>query len=159
MSRFRSSGRQGERISPEAIEPSYAVIGGQSHQLGSRAEPSSRWRGAGRAILVARDGMARITLIHCIFREKLAVPLSEALADIRTHQRLLAGYGTHGYGVYAFFADQVPAEHRDLPAVEFEIDDEQVSAQGPPWARFAFIRVPFREAHLPIIWKGFLNVP
>lgn len=104
--------------------------------------------------------MANVTLVHCIYPHKVpARDLPRVVADIRTHQRLAAGYGYHGYGVYAFMAGRVPTRSQIAPAVVFEVEETMVEEVGPKGSEFAFIRVPFGQWYLPIAVIRFVNVP
>jgi hypothetical protein len=104
--------------------------------------------------------MATVELIHLIFPQKTgALRLAAALEDIRQHQRLEAGYGNSGYGVYAYFADRLPSRYDGVPGVVFEMDASLVTEEGPPYHRFALVRVPFNQSWLNITVVRFVNVP
>lgn len=103
--------------------------------------------------------MPETVLIHFIFPERASGErLMEIVADIQENQRLAAGGGWHGHGVYAYFADEVPANVAHAPGVEFEVESEMVTRvrRQPP---FAFIRVPLSQPFLPIRVRRFVNLP
>jgi hypothetical protein len=104
--------------------------------------------------------MPTVELVHLISPRRVAARvLPTVIADIRNHQRLAAGYGHHGYGVYAWFADQVPADRQHLPGVVFELEAARVETIRQSGVTFAFVRVPFRDDYLPITLKGWRNLP
>jgi hypothetical protein len=101
-----------------------------------------------------------VLLVHVISPSKTrGVDLIAALDDIERNHRLLAGQGNWGYGVYAYFAGQVPTGHRSSPLVVFECEASIITAAGPTYNRFAFIRTPIGAVELRIDFRGVLNVP
>ncbi len=104
--------------------------------------------------------MAGVLLVHVVSRRKVSSQeLPDVLTDIETNNRLLAGGGRWGYGVYAYLPGTIPSWHAGDPLVVFEVDEALVSYVGPASHPFAFIRVPFREANLRIDFNGFVAAP
>lgn len=101
-----------------------------------------------------------ILLVHVIFSKKTAgADLTRALDDIDRNHRLTPNQGTHGYGVYAYFAGEVPARAKHEPLVVFQCEDAAVKRVGPDSQPFAFIRTPIFSVYLRIDFLGFINAP
>lgn len=102
--------------------------------------------------------MADTILVHFIFRAK-GPALQAIVDDISQHQRLVTSGGWHGHGVYAYFADEVPASVEGTPGVEFETQADRVRDERRHGNRMAFIPVSLNECYFPIRVRRFINLP
>jgi hypothetical protein len=104
--------------------------------------------------------MAEILLVHVVSPLKVsAAALPGVLADIIANRRLACGAGAHGYGVYAWFAGEVPPTRRGLPAVVFTVDAARVRREYFMGQAMAFLQEVLREVYLPVRVLGLLSAP
>jgi hypothetical protein len=82
---------------------------------------------------------AFITGAHHISRQNPSLA-AQIAKDIQT-SGLLCGYGTGGYGAYAYYADRIPKKYFKAPFVVFRIEDVRVRS-CPGFGGLEYFMIP-----------------